>query len=65
MKANIALNDGERIDFIYELEALRVDDNIVIEEPPVRVKAEKEISSIDDDDKPGYEQISIFDDMGD
>lgn len=65
MKANIALNDGERIDFIYELEALRVDDNIIIEEPPVRVKAEKEISSIDDDDKPGYEQISIFDDMGD
>ena len=46
---------------VYNFEPLFVDKDFVVEEPPVKVVVDvKDTNS----DEPGYEQISIFDDMG-
>lgn len=62
MKENLELN-GHTIVSVYQKEALIVDDNLKVEEAPVKiVSTVKESTS---EDKEDYEQISIFDDMGD
>ncbi len=62
MKESIGLNDGHEIIGVYNYEALYVGDDFEVEEPPI-----KTVVDVKDNNKdvPGYEQISIFDDMGD
>jgi hypothetical protein len=62
MKESIGLDENREIVGVYNFEPLFVDKDFVVEEPPVKVVVDvKDTNS----DEPGYEQISIFDDMGD
>ena len=62
MKESIGLEEGREIVAVYNFDALYVGEDFVVEEPPVRVVADVKDTN---KDVPGYEQISIFDDMGD
>ncbi len=64
MKENINLGD-QHIKDVFRQDVFVVDEKTPIEEPPVKVISSLKEEKDESDDKVDYEQISIFDDMGD
>lgn len=68
MKESIELDAKRTIEHIYETEVTIIRDEFKIEKAPenhIRSVNEEENGTEQEEERPGYEQISIFDDMGD
>lgn len=68
MKENIGLDTNRTIEYIYETEVCTIRDTFQVEKAPenhVRFSSDISDEKESEEEKPGYEQISIFDDMGD